>query len=226
MREYRHARLGLDARDEAFAAARHDHVDAAVQSAQQEPDRRTVARRHQRDRGFRQSRLAQSLRQALMDRAARAKTVRAAAQDHGVAGLQAKHAGIGADIGAALKDHGDHAERHAHAFDGHAVGALPALGDLAHGIVDPAHHLDAIGHRIDARGRQRETIDEGGGGAARARLGDIFSIGRENRSRIGADRARHRLERLIFLLRRRKTEHARGSARARCKVTHQGRQIG
>ena len=36
MREHRHARFGLDARDQALAAARHDHVDAAVQAAQQQ----------------------------------------------------------------------------------------------------------------------------------------------------------------------------------------------
>ena len=105
MREHRHARFGLDARDQALAAARHDHVDAAVQSGQQQADRGAVARRHQRDRGFRQTGLAQALHQAVMDGAAGAETVGAAAQDHGVAGFQAQHAGIGGDVGAALEDH-------------------------------------------------------------------------------------------------------------------------
>ena len=129
MRKHRHARFGLDARHQALAAAWHDHVDAAVQPCEHQPDCRAVAGRHQGDRGFRQARLAQALHQALMDRAAGAEAVGATAQDHGVAGLQAQHAGIRGDIGTALEDHADHAERHAHALDGHAVRPLPALGD-------------------------------------------------------------------------------------------------
>ena len=39
MREHGHARLGLDARDQPLAAARHDHVDHAL------------ARQHRADRG-------------------------------------------------------------------------------------------------------------------------------------------------------------------------------
>jgi len=70
MREHRHARLGLDPRDKASAAARHDHVDAAVHPAQEQPDRGAVARRHQRDRRFGQSRLAQSQHEAFMNSAA------------------------------------------------------------------------------------------------------------------------------------------------------------
>ena len=59
MRKHRHARFGFDARDEALAAARHDHVDAAVHARQHQADRRAVARRHQRDRGLGQARFAQ-----------------------------------------------------------------------------------------------------------------------------------------------------------------------
>src|SRR5947208_1120047 len=46
MRENRHAGFRLDACDEALATARHDHVDAAVQSGQHQPNRGAVARRH------------------------------------------------------------------------------------------------------------------------------------------------------------------------------------
>ena len=161
-----------------------------------------------------------------MDRAAGSKTVGAAAQDHGVAGFQAQHAGIGGDVGAAFEDHRDDAERHPHALDGHAVGALPALGDDADGIGDVAHGPDAVGHRIDARRRQRQPVDEGRGGAAGADFGDVFGIGREDRRCVGADGALHRIERAVFLLRRGKRQHPRGVARAGGEVGHQGRQIG
>ena len=42
MREDRHPRLGLDAGDEALAAARHDHVEIAVEPAEHFADRRAV----------------------------------------------------------------------------------------------------------------------------------------------------------------------------------------
>ena len=43
--------------------------------------------------------------------------LRAAAQDRGVAGLEAQRAGVGGHVGAALVDDADHAERHAHALE-------------------------------------------------------------------------------------------------------------
>ena len=149
-----------------------------------------------------------------MDRAAGAETVGAAAQDHRVAGFQAQHAGVGRDIGAAFEDHGDDAERHPHALDGHAVRPLPAFGDDADGIGDIAHGRDAVGHRIDARLRQRQPIDEGRGRAAGAHFRDILGIGREDRGRIGADGALDRFQRVIFLFGRGKRQHPRGGARA------------
>ena len=42
MRENRHPRLGLDARNEAFAAARHDHIEIAVKPAEHFADRGAI----------------------------------------------------------------------------------------------------------------------------------------------------------------------------------------
>ena len=50
MREDRHARLGLHARDEAFPATRHDHVEIAVKTLQHLADGRAVGDRHELDR--------------------------------------------------------------------------------------------------------------------------------------------------------------------------------
>ena len=55
MREHRHARLRLHAGDETLAAARHDHVDGAVETREHQPDGGAVARRHELDRGVRQA---------------------------------------------------------------------------------------------------------------------------------------------------------------------------
>ena len=64
MREHRHPRLRLHARDQALAAARHDDVDRAVEAREHHPDRGALARRHQRDGGLRQGGRAQCPRPA------------------------------------------------------------------------------------------------------------------------------------------------------------------
>ena len=53
VREYRHARFGLNARDQAFAATRHNDVDIAVEARQHHADGRAVAGRDKLDGSFR-----------------------------------------------------------------------------------------------------------------------------------------------------------------------------
>ena len=191
MREHRHARFGLHARDQALAAARHDDVDGAVEPCEHHADRGAVARRHQRDRVLGQVRFAQALRERGMDRARRAMAVRAAAQDHGVAGLERERAGVGGDVRPALVDHADDAERHAHALDRHAVRPRPGFGDLA----------DRIGQaRGPRRGRRPspatrlsssvEPVEERGVSARRLAVGHVLGIGGQDRGLAGADRRR------------------------------------
>ncbi len=62
--------------------------------------------------------------------------------------------------------------------------------------------------------------------AGAAGLGHVLGIGRENRGRIGADGALHRLQRAVLLLRRRQRQHPRRGLGAGSEVVHQGRQIG
>ena len=126
------------------------HVDGAVEALQHHADRGAVAGRHQRDRGLRQVGLAQALGQRGVDRARRAIAVGAAAQDHGVAGLERQRAGVGGDVRPALVDDADDADRHAHALDGHAVRPRPGFGDLADRVGQLAHHVEALGHGLDA----------------------------------------------------------------------------
>ena len=151
-----------------------------------------------------------------MDRAAGTKTVGAAAQDDGIAGLQAQHAGIGGDIGTAFENHRDDAERHPHPFDGHAIRALPALGYGADRILDRAHGGNPIGHRVDARRRQRQPIDEGRALAGGARLRDILGVGGENGGRLAANGALDRFQRLVLLRRRGQRQNPRGGAGVPC----------
>ena len=76
--------------------------------------------------------------------------VAAAAQDDGVAGLEAEAGSIDRDVGAGLIDDRDHAEGNPDLLDLHAVGQPPALDDLADGIRQGGDAPQAPGHVADA----------------------------------------------------------------------------
>ena len=218
MREHRHARFLLHARDQALAAARHDHVDGAVEAGEHHADRGAVARRHELDRVRRQAGFAQPGDDRVVDGAVGALALGAAAQDRGVAGLEAERGGVGGHVGPALVDDADDAERHAHALDRHAVRPRPALGDLADRIGEVADHLDAVGHGGDALVVEREPVEEGGVGAVALGLGHVLGIGGEDLGLACADGLGDGGERLVLLRRRRQRQHAR-ALRARCPIS-------
>ena len=164
MGEDRHPRLGLHARDEALAAARHDDVDGAVEAGSIAP---TAARSVVGTSWIAASGRPAARRpatQAGMDGARGVEALRAAAQDGGVAGLQAERAGIGGDVRPALEDHADDAERRAHALDVQAVGRVP-LGDHR----PTGSGRAAIARRPspcrDALLVERQAVEEGAGHA-------------------------------------------------------------
>ena len=177
MREHRQPRLRLHARHQALAAARHDHVDIAVEAGQHEADGGAVARLHDMDRGRRQAGLAQALLHGEVDGAAGAQAVGAAAQDGGIARFQAERAGVGGHVGPAFVDDADDAERHPHPLDGHAVGPRPGRHDVADRVLQAADDLHAGRHGLDPGLVEGQPVEEGVGRAAGARLGDILGIG-------------------------------------------------
>ena len=127
MREHGDARFRLHAGDQAFAAARNDHVEFSVEPGQHQADRGAVAGGDKLDDGGGQSGLAQALFDGGMDGAAGPQTVRAAAQNSGIAGFQAERAGVGGHVGPAFVDDADDAKRHAHALDRQAVRPRPGF---------------------------------------------------------------------------------------------------
>ena len=118
--------------------------------------------------------------QRFADGAAGAQAVGAAAQDRGVARLQAERAGVGGDVGAALVDDADHAERHPDPVDGHAVGPGPGGHDGAYGVAEPSDGFDAGGHGLDPRLIEGQPVEEGGGAAGGPCLGHVLGIGGQN----------------------------------------------
>ncbi len=198
MGEDRHARLALHALDQALAAARHDHVDRAIEPREHHADGGALPCRHQRDGGSRQFGFGEAFDQSGMNGAGGAEAFRAAAQDHGIAGLQAERARIGGDVRAALVDHADNAERHPHPLDPHAVRTPPRCHHRADRILELADDIDAGGHGLDALGVERQAVEEGRSGTRGLRLGDVLGVGGKNSRARAADSLGHGGQRAVL----------------------------
>ena len=86
MLDDRDFRFGRDPRDQALAAARHDHVDE-FRHRHQDSDRRAIGGRENLHGIFRQAGRAQSFEHAGADREIGLRRFRPAAQDGGIAGF-------------------------------------------------------------------------------------------------------------------------------------------
>ena len=84
-----------------------------------------------------------------------------AAQEGGVAGLEAQAEGVAGDVGAVLVDDRHHAERHPDPVHAEAVGAGPAVGHLADGIGEAGDGSEAVGHRQEAHVGEAQPVDDG-----------------------------------------------------------------
>ena len=161
MREHGHARFLEHAGHEALAAARDDQVDQA-RGAQHRAHEGAVGGGCHLHRGFRQPRRAQARGHAGMDGGGGARALGPAAQDHGIAGLQAERRGIRRHVRAAFEDHAHHADRLGDAAHHQPVGPGPFREDAAHRVGQCRDLLQPARHRLDPRGGQGEAVAEGG----------------------------------------------------------------
>ena len=67
--------------------------------------------------------------------------------------------GVGGDVGAALVDHADHADRHPDLLHPQAVGQRRAADDLADRVGQGGDVAQALGERGDAAGVEGEPVD-------------------------------------------------------------------
>ncbi len=135
---------------------------------------------------------------------------RAAAQDHRVAGFEAEAARVGGDVGAALINDADHAERHADARDLEAVRAAPRRDDFANRVGKSRNLVQPARHRLDARVVQREAIHEGLRAACVARRFPVGGVHAEDVLSAGAQSGGGGAERVVLLPRGRKGQRAGG----------------
>ncbi len=138
----RHPRVLLEERLQLLAAARDDEVDRVLHAATSSAQLLAVGP-EQRHGPAGSAGLDQGAGQDLGDDAVGPRRRRAAAQDHGVAALQAQRRGVGRHVGPALVDHGDHAERHARAARLEPVRQRAAAVDLADRVGQRGHGAHA-----------------------------------------------------------------------------------
>ena len=212
MGEDRHARLGLHPRDQAFAAARHDHVDGAVEAGQHGADGGAVAGGNELDARLGQARFLEPGGEAGMDQPRGVKTLRASAQNGGVARFQAQPAGVGGDIGAAFENHPDHAERRRDALDAQAVGPLERLQRPADRVRQIGDFVEAARDGGDALVVEHQPVEHGGAEVLRPGLGHVESIGLEQFHLPGEQDFGGGAQGEIFLFRGGERQHARGLA--------------
>ncbi len=110
----------------------------------------------------------------------------AAAEDDGVAALDAQRGGVAGDIRPAFIEKQDHAERDAHLADSQAVGPDVAFDDLPDGIDLGGDLLDAVGHGGDAFIVQLEALDQGRLHFGLLSRGDILGVSGQQRFPAGA----------------------------------------
>jgi hypothetical protein len=101
-----------------------------------------------------------------------------AAEDAGVAALEAQRRDVDGDVGPALVDRQHHAQRHAHLADLQPVGPAPAVDDLGDRVRLRRHLPHTVGHRGQALVIHGEPIEHGLGQAGVAAGGEVFLIGR------------------------------------------------
>ena len=225
MGEDRHAGLALDAGDEALAAARHHDIDRAIEPLEDLAHRRAVARRHELDRVARQAGGLQPLAQGGGDLGRAAEAVGAGTQDRGIAALEAERARIGGDVGPALEDHRDDAERRRDALEAQAVGLRPFGENPPDRVGQRGDAGDRLGDLVEAPAVEQQTVDEGGVLAAGPRLRQILRIGGEDGVGAAAQRVGHRDQRAVALRFRRERDAARGGAGASSEPLHEGCDI-
>ncbi|GJD59703.1 hypothetical protein IFDJLNFL_5634 [Methylobacterium dankookense] len=220
MGEDRDLRLALHPLHEAAPAAGHDHVDAAVEAGEHGADRRAVAGRHDLDRVGGQPGGGEALAHRLGDRHGAAVAVRAGAQDRGVAGLEAERPGIGGDVGAALEDHADHAERHGDALDQQAVRPLDRRELPPDRIGQGADLLDRVGDAGEALLVEGEPVDQRLAMAGGLRGGDVAGVLAQDLGSAGTDALGDGAQRDILRLRGGERHLPRGGAGAAADPGH------
>ena len=125
--------------------------------------------------------------------------VAAAAQDDGVAGLEAESGGVDGHVGPGLVHHRDDPERHPDPLDLQSLGRPPPGDDLPHRIGQGGDVAQAAGYAVAGVARRGEAVDERRGEALLAPLRDVLGVLHQDLGRAALERLGHRDEGPVLL---------------------------
>ena len=215
----RHRRVLGDVLDEAGTAARDDDIEIAAQ-VHHDIDGLAVREVDELDGALGDARLVGSLGKQGADGDIRADGLRTAAQDDGVAGLEAEPRGIGRDIRARLVDDADDAERHAHAADLEAIGADRRVVARRNGVRQGRRLAQALRHRGDAALVEQQAVEVRALDLLLARVLDVERIGLQDDLAALLERVSHRQKRLVLDICAEQSELCRCALRRLCLFLH------
>ena len=125
-----------------------------------------------------------------------------AAENNGVAGLQAKCGRIDQNVRARLENDGDDSERFAHLPDADSARALARPYRLADRIGERGDIFDTLDHRIKTRGRKGKAVGHRGGKSGCRGGFHVLGVRRVNLVPVGAKLRGDGAERGVLLFRR------------------------
>ncbi|MOA21586.1 hypothetical protein D3C78_1420860 [compost metagenome] len=127
--------------------------------------------------------------------------IRAAAQDDGIARLEAQSTGVRRNIRAAFVDHADDAKRRTHALDLKPVGAIPGGNDFGDRIGQRRNRANTFGNTGDASIVERKPVNERSSKTGALGCGQILPVGGKDRLLRRLDGGGHGEQRAVLLVR-------------------------
>ena len=210
--DHRHSGLGTDALNQPLAAARNDHIHI-FGHGDQAANSRTVRGGHQLHRVFGQASSGQCLVHQRGQRLIRFDGLAAAAQDAGIAALDAQAGRLDCHVGTAFKNHAKNTDWHAHLPHANATGLLLQAADGPDHIGHSRQLQAAFLQGINYLGRQTQTIDHWRTQTCVLGARNILRICRLQKITLLSEHIRQRMQSRVFLGCRRR-RHA-GSRLAR-----------
>ncbi len=197
MLDHRYLRFLHQAFDQALAAAWHDHVDV-LRHRDQFADCGAVGGLDDLHRVGRQTGAGQSFLDQFGERLIAMDRFRTAAQDGGVAALDAQAGRIDRHVRTRFVDDADHAQRHAHLTDLDPGRAVFHVRDFADRIGQCDDLFQSFGHGRNRLIGQRQTVQQGFCQTIRLGRFQILPIGGAQRVGITPNRGGDQRQRAVL----------------------------
>ena len=126
----------------------------------------------------------------------------AAPQDAGVARFQRQRNDVGGDVGPALVDAGEHAQRHPPLFNLQPVFQGEGLHQLAHRVRQRGHSADVRCHPVQPLRRQQQPVEKGVVDSGVFRVPVVRLVCLQHRPLLGFQRLGDVLQRVVSCIRR------------------------